>query len=62
MSDRDWFWVNAYPALAALRVETDRDARHPLLSTCAGYADQVASSLGEDEPQANAEIAARFFG
>lgn len=61
-SDRDWFWVNAYPALAALRLEADPSARHPLVSTCAGYADQVHRSLGDAERAANAEIAQRFFG
>ena len=45
-SDRTWFWLNAYPALSALRTE---GPGHPLISTCAGYADQVHRQLGPDE-------------
>lgn len=68
-SDHTWFWLNAYPALAALRsrIAWDHaipgaDAQpHPLVATCAGWADQVAPGLGPDEADANTEIAQRFF-
>lgn len=57
--DRTWFWLNAYPALSALRTD---GKGHPLVSTCAGYADQVHRQLGPDERAANDEIARMFFG
>jgi hypothetical protein len=69
LGDRDWFWLNAYPALAALRIGVKADSsspfsgqHHPFVATCAGYADQVHRGLGEDAARANAEISERFFG
>jgi hypothetical protein len=66
---RIWFWVNAYPALAALRAGikvidpvTGLPDWPPLVTTSAGYADEARSGLGAGEDGANAEIAARFFG
>ena len=58
IGDRDWFWLNAHPALAALRI----GVKHPFVATCAGYADQVHRGLGEEAARANAEISERFFG
>jgi hypothetical protein len=60
MSDATWFWLNAYPALAALRQTPKID--HVFVSTCAGYADLVHRRLGPEEKKANEEIAHRFFG
>lgn len=66
--DKTWFWLNAYPALAAMRANLRWDdplgseAFHPLVATCAGWADQVHPGLGPREKAANAEIAQRFFG
>lgn len=62
VADRDWFWLNAFPTLSALRAETNPAGRHPLVSTCAGFADQVYRSLDEPEREANDEIHRRFFG
>lgn len=59
MTDRTWFWLNAYPALSALRTE---GRGHPLISTCAGWSDQVHRGLGPEEKLANDEIAKLFFG
>ncbi len=68
MADNLWFWLNAYPALAALRAGvkwpnpiTGETEWHPLVATCAGYADSVCYSLGPAEQEANGEIAQRFF-
>lgn len=68
MADNLWFWLNAYPALAALRAGvkwpnpiTGEAEWHPLVATSAGYADSVHYSLGPAEQQANGEIAQRFF-
>lgn len=58
-SDRTWFWLNAYPALSALKVH---GRGHPLIATCAGYADQVHRNLGPEERAANDEISRLFFG
>jgi hypothetical protein len=63
MSSATWFWLNAYSALAALRAEIrwvnpmGQSEWHPIVSTCAGYADQVHRELGPNEQAANAEIA-----
>jgi hypothetical protein len=57
-----WYWVNALPALAALRLG-NRD--HPFVATAAGYADQVFWSVAERDASmeaTNAEIQQRFFG
>ena len=69
IGDREWFWLNAYPALAALRARVRADSaspapgqHHPFVATCAGYADDVHRGLGEEEARANAEISQRFFG
>ena len=60
MGDLTWFWLNAYPALAALRQIPKIE--HVFVSTCAGYADLVYRGLGPEEAKANKEIAQRFFG
>jgi hypothetical protein len=55
-----WFWFNAHPALAALRLG---EKAHPFVATCAGYADQARWDV--DEPEARAavtEIHERYFG
>jgi hypothetical protein len=57
-----WFWVNALPALAALRLGA-KD--HPLVATSAGYADQACRHLPDPDDQiqgAMSEINERFFG
>jgi len=57
-----WFWVNALPALAALRLGA-KD--HPLVSTAAGFADDAYRNLSGQDDQAQeamAEINRRFFG
>jgi hypothetical protein len=57
-----WFWLNAYSALAALRLGA-KD--HPLVSTAAGFADQAYRQLSIPNDQvreAMAEINERFFG
>lgn len=67
MPDDVWFWINAYPALAALRANIQwenpfgQPDKPPLVSTCAAYADEVHGRLGPDEAAANREIAHRFF-
>lgn len=57
-----WYWVNALPALAALRLD-NRD--HPFVATAAGFADQVYWGLSERTAaieSTNTEIQQRFFG
>jgi hypothetical protein len=61
-SPETWFWVNALPALAALR---EGERHHPLIATAAGYAEQAHRSIdGPPDPAADstmAEIKKRFF-
>jgi hypothetical protein len=57
-----WFWVNALPALAALRTG---ERHHPLVATAAGFADQAHRSLkGQSDAvdSVMSEINERFFG
>jgi hypothetical protein len=56
-----WFWVNALPALAALR---EGERHHPLVATAAGYADEAQRNLTDPNDSiksAMAEINERFF-
>ena len=58
VSDNVWFWLNAYPAVAGLRLGY-RD--HPFLATCAGSADQVRDWQNAQHEAAMNEINTRFF-
>lgn len=49
----DWFWFNAYPALAALKTGR-RD--HPLVATCCGLADQAADRKSPEQARAQDEF------
>lgn len=57
-----WFWVNAFPALSALRLG-EKD--HPFVATSAGFADEAYRKLSEQSSpvqKAMSEINDRFFG
>jgi len=57
-----WFWVNALPALAALRTG---EPHHPLVASAAGFADEAQRNMREQDDAvqgAMAEINKRFFG
>tara|TARA_R100000306_G_C4347453_1_gene128338 strand:- start:174 stop:524 length:351 start_codon:yes stop_codon:yes gene_type:complete len=59
MSNDDFFWFNALPALAAMN-RGQRD--HPAVAMCAGFAEQAADKSDAEQSQAVQEINDRYFG
>jgi hypothetical protein len=55
---KDWFWVNALPALAGLRLGLKE---HPFVAMCAGIADQTVDRGNAYQMKAITEINQQFL-
>lgn len=59
LSDHDYFWVNAYSALAALELGQQD---HPTLPLCIGLSTQSLDSTDTAQTEALAEVRRRYYG
>lgn len=57
-AQKDWFWVNALPALAGLRLGLKE---HPFVATCVGIADQTVDPSNAYQMKAMTAINQQFF-
>lgn len=58
VSQEDWFWYNALPALSALRLGLKA---HPLVATCCGWADGDVDRTDPEQVITVQEFEAMFF-
>jgi len=58
-TQNQWFWINAFPAMAALRIGLKE---HPLVATFAGMAENILDPDNEGQQKAVDDIRKRFFG